>query len=219
MCRYSRTTVKRLGTVSLSVMSVVTPSDDSTESYTMGWNVLLIAGALFMLFGLFAVIFPFITGISISLLFGALIIAGGIVHLVNAVRIPGWKATSWNILLGVVFVLGGVALVTQPIIGLVTLTLLLAGFFIAEGVVSIAMALRFRGENGWTPMLVNGVFSLLLAGIILAGFPGSAVWALGIIVGVDLLMTGVSLLALRSQARSTASTETPPDDGVTRPSV
>jgi uncharacterized membrane protein HdeD (DUF308 family) len=110
----------------------------------------------------------------------------------------------WSALSGTVGILIGGWWLARPALGLVALTNLLIAFFIMEGVTTIMFALDHRralsGRCGW--MLVSGLVDLLLAGIILSGLPSIVAWALGLIVGIDMLFGGASLIAMALSARS-----------------
>jgi uncharacterized membrane protein HdeD (DUF308 family) len=105
----------------------------------------------------------------------------------------------------VAIVAGGV-LLWHPLRGLVTLTFVLTAFFIIDGVLTIILAIVHRRElsGRWEWMMVNGVADLIIAGVIISGLPGTLVWALGLLVGIDLLFAGASLIAMALEARSTA---------------
>ena len=110
----------------------------------------------------------------------------------------------WSLLSGALGVLAGGLLLFQPAPGLVTLTYVLVAFFVLEGVATIMFALDHRRSlsGQWGFVLVSGLIDLFLAAIILMGLPGTAAWALGIIVGVNLLFGGASLIAMAMAVRS-----------------
>jgi uncharacterized membrane protein HdeD (DUF308 family) len=160
-------------------------------------------GVLFIVLGLVAIVEPMVAGLAVTVLAGWLLLAGGIVHAVSAFRGGGAKTVIWHALLAVLYVFGGFYFVTHPLLGLGTLTLFLAAILFIEGVVWVVAYFQLRG-NVW--MLLNGVITLVLGLMIWAGWPSSSVWAIGTLFGVNLLMTGMSLLfagsALRRLARS-----------------
>ena len=97
-------------------------------------------------------------------------------------------------------------LLVEPIAGALSLTLVLIFFFVAEGIASVMYALEHRRElsGRWEWMLISGIIDLVLAGIIFAGLPGAAAWALGLLVGVNMVFGGVALVAIALHARSAA---------------
>lgn len=148
-------------------------------------------GVLFIVLGLVAIVEPLVAGLAVAVLAGWLLLAGGIVHAVSAFRGGGAKTVIWHALLAVLYVLGGLYFVTHPLLGLGTLTLFLATILFIEGVVWVVAYFQLRG-NVW--MLLNGVITLVLGLMIWGGWPSSSVWAIGTLLGVNLLMTGMSIL-------------------------
>ena len=158
----------------------------------IGWHSL--AGVLFILLGLFSIIEPATAAVGIALLFGWLLIFGGVAHFIGTFRGGGTKRVLLHILSAIVFVLGGLYILTHPLLAVGTLTALLAVVIFAEGVFEIITYFRLQRErsSGW--MLLNGIVALLLGGLIWAQWPSSSAWAIGTLVGVNLLMTGVTRL-------------------------
>ncbi len=103
----------------------------------------------------------------------------------------------------VVALAAGIILLVNPIAGLATLTYVLIAFFVIDGILNIVMAIEHRRElsGRWEWMLFGGIVDLVLAGIILAGLPGTLAWALGLLVGIDLLFGGAALIAMAMTAR------------------
>ena len=157
-----------------------------------GW--LIVAAILFIVLGVFAIIEPAVAGLGVALLVGWLLIFGGVSHLISAFEGGGAKRVLFQILAGVVFLIGGYYLLSHPLLGLGTLTLLLAAIILAAGVCEIITYFRLKGEqaSGW--MLFNGIVALLLGGMIWIHWPSSSVWAIGTLVGVNLLLTGITRL-------------------------
>ena len=112
----------------------------------------------------------------------------------------------WSLLSAVVAIAAGVLLLVWPLSGVLTLTLLLIVFFTIEGVLTIMYALEHKKElsGRWGWMLASGIVDLVLAAIILAGLPGTAAWAIGLLVGINLLFGGVSMIAMALHAKADA---------------
>jgi uncharacterized membrane protein HdeD (DUF308 family) len=157
-----------------------------------GW--LIAAAILFIVLGAFAIIEPAVAGLGVALLVGWLLIFGGVSHFISAFEGGGARRVLFQILAGVVFLLGGYYLLNHPLLALGTLTLLLAAVILIEGVCEIVTYLRLRDEqaSGW--MLANGILALVLGGMIWLQWPSSSVWAIGTLVGVNLLFTGITRL-------------------------
>jgi uncharacterized membrane protein HdeD (DUF308 family) len=157
-----------------------------------GW--LIVAAILFIALGVFAIIEPAVAGVGVALLVGWLLIFGGISHFVSAFEGGGARRVIFQILAGVVFLIGGYYLLTHPLLALGTLTLLLAAVILAGGVCEIITYFRLKNEqaSGW--MLFNGIVALILGALIWLHWPSSSVWAIGTLVGVYLLLTGITRL-------------------------
>lgn len=176
----------------MSIPSIYAEMNAMRES----WRFYVVLGAIMLVLGIFAIASPFITGVTLSLLLGVVLIVGGIVHAVSVFRSRSTGRTVLSLLLALVYLLAGVMLVAYPISGLVALTLFIAAFFLVEGVLKIVGALEERPAAHWGWYLASGIVSILLAVLIWTGWPASVTWAVGLLVGVDLLVTGWSILLL-----------------------
>ena len=157
-----------------------------------GWYIA--AAVLFIVLGIFAIIEPSVASLGVTLLVGWLLIIGAVGHLIGAFKGGGAKQVIFQLLIAVVYFIGGIYFLTHPIMALGTLTLLLAGVILAEGVLEIISYFRMKGEgaSGW--VLFNGIVTIFLGCLIWFHWPSSTVWAIGILVGVNLLMTGITRL-------------------------
>jgi uncharacterized membrane protein HdeD (DUF308 family) len=163
-----------------------------TAKKITGWYIA--AAVLFILLGMFAIIEPGVAGLGVTLLVGWLLIFGGVAHLIAAFKGGGAKHVILQILIGIVYLIGGLYSLLHPLLAIGTLTLLLAAVIFAAGILEIVSYFRLRSEgiSGW--MLLNGVIAILLGGMIWFHWPSSSVWAIGILVGVNLLFTGITRL-------------------------
>lgn len=164
-----------------------------------GWYIA--AAVIFILLGLFAIIEPGVAGLGITLFVGWLFILGGVTHFIAAFKGGGAKLIIFQVLMGILYLVGGFYCITHPLLAISTLTLVLASIILVEGVLEIVSYFRLRNEgaSGW--VLFNGVVTLLLGGMIWFHWPSSSIWAIGILVGVNLMMTGVTRLMLGLAAR------------------
>lgn len=163
-----------------------------TPMRSSGWH--MVAAVLFILLGLFAIVEPTVAAVGLTLLVGWLLIFGAGAHLIATVRGGGSKRVVFQILSAVVFAVAGIYVVTHPLIAIGTLTAVLAVAIVAGGVFDIITYFRLRGgqASGW--LLLNGIVALVLGGMIWVEWPSSSVWAIGTLVGVNLLLTGVTRL-------------------------
>ncbi|WP_458185891.1 HdeD family acid-resistance protein [Haladaptatus sp. NG-WS-4] len=177
------------------------------------WRGAMVAGAIIAVIGVLAIFSPFVAGVSLSILLGALLVVGSLVHVGRAFS-GGWKRFVGQGLLAVIYAIAGISLMANPVVGLTTLTILVAVFLFVEGIVEIVMGFQARGERGWGGLVVSGVLALLIASLIWVGFPSSALWAVGLLFGVNLLATGVSMMFMaqgtRTAAREGVVSETEP---------
>src|SRR3984957_1153599 len=193
-------------------MSLTQPFAKSEVSATVTrsmhdyWGLFLAEGIVVSVLGFAAIIVPPIAGLFATVVFGWLFLITGIMGLVTTLRAREAPGFGWSLLSALVAVIAGGILLWNPLQGLVTLTYVLTAFFIADGILVVILAIAHRRElsGKWEWMMVNGIIDLILAGIIIAGFPGTLVWAFGLLVGIDMLFAGGSLIALALQARKGA---------------
>jgi uncharacterized membrane protein HdeD (DUF308 family) len=169
------------------------------------WKVFLIEGILLVILGLAAMIVPPLASLAVTILLGWLFLIGGIAGLVLtfwARQMPGFW---WSLISAILAIVAGVILLARPLQGTLTLTIVVGAYFLAEGVATIMYALEHRRElsQRWSWLLVAGIMDILIAGIIIAGLPGSALWAIGLLAGVNMLFGGATLIGMALAARNT----------------
>jgi len=170
------------------------------------WVLFLVEGVILVILGVLAIVVPPIATLAVAIFIGWLFLISGIVGLVTTFMARNAPGFWWSLLSAVLAVACGLVLLIWPVGAVVSLTLLLIVFFTIEGVVSIMYALEHKKElsGKWGWMLASGVIDLILAVLILAGLPGTAAWALGLLVGINMLFGGASLIAIALHARSSA---------------
>jgi uncharacterized membrane protein HdeD (DUF308 family) len=176
---------------------------DMQSIVTQHWKLFLAEGIVLVLLGIGAIVVPVIAGLAVTLLLGWLFLIGGIFGLIvtfYAREMPGFW---WSLISAALSVLAGLILIARPLQGLLTLTVILTAFFVIEGVASIMFALEHKrqlsGRWGW--VVAAGIFDLLIAVMILAGLPGSAEWAIGLLVGINMVFGGSSLIGMALAAK------------------
>jgi uncharacterized membrane protein HdeD (DUF308 family) len=165
------------------------------------WGWFLALGIALIVVGLAAILWPFPATIATKVVLGWLFLIGGIVMIVHAFSSQGWGGFLWSLLVGVLYLVAGGYLAFFPLTGLLTLAILLAILFVAEGVFETIMAFRIRPHEGWGWMLLSGIAAIAVGFIIAMGLPGTATWALGLLVGINLLFTGWSYVFLAMAGR------------------
>jgi len=167
------------------------------------WVLFLIEGIILVVLGLIAIVVPPIATLAVELLFGWLFLLSGIMGLITTFWMRDAPGFWWSLLSGVLGIAAGIVLLVWPLSGVLSLTLVLIVFFTIEGIASIMYALEHKRElsGRWGFMLASGIIDLIIAAIILFGLPGSAAWALGLLVGINLAFGGAALIAMALHAR------------------
>jgi uncharacterized membrane protein HdeD (DUF308 family) len=193
-------------------MPIGLPADADTLRKHTTWFI--VYGAVMALLGLFAIAAPNIATLTVTLMVGWLLLLGGGFGLF-AVISGGTSAPGfwWNLLTAIVYILAGLVVLTRPLASVLTLTIILAAYLLAGGVMRIFLAVGYREKipGAWVWVLLSGIIDIALSLIIMMGLPGTAVWVLGLLVGINLLMMGFSIIMVAmSMRRSTASSGQPP---------
>ncbi|HXW49763.1 MAG TPA: HdeD family acid-resistance protein [Xanthobacteraceae bacterium] len=171
------------------------------------WVLFLIEGIVLVILGIAALVVPVVATLAFTLLIGWLFLISGILGLVTTFWMRGVPGFWWALLSAAISIAAGIVLLRWPISGTVSLTLVLIAFFLVEGIATIMYAIEHRAQlsSRWGWMLVSGIVDLILAGIIFAGLPGTAAWALGLLVGINLLFGGAAMIAMALAARNPAN--------------
>lgn len=170
------------------------------------WVLFLVEGVILIILGLAAIVLPPLATLAFTIIIGWIFLVSGIVGLITtfwARQAPGFW---WSLISAIIGIVAGVVLLRWPITGTLSLTLVLIAFFVVEGIASIMYAIEHRNQlsGRWGWMLVSGIIDLILAAIIFAGLPGTATWALGLLVGINMLFGGAALIAMALAARHSA---------------
>jgi uncharacterized membrane protein HdeD (DUF308 family) len=171
------------------------------------WKAFLFEGILLAILGLAAMIVPPLASLAITIFLGWMFLISGIGGLILtfwARQMPGFW---WSLISAALAVLAGGILLARPVQGVLTLTIVVGAYFLAEGVATIMYALEHRRElsGRWSWLLIAGILDLAVSFLIIAGLPGSAEWALGLLVGINLLFGGATLIGMALAARNSSS--------------
>jgi uncharacterized membrane protein HdeD (DUF308 family) len=177
------------------------------KSLQAHWRLFLGEGIVLLILGILAIVVPQIATIAAEVLIGWLVLVSGIVGMIATLRMRNAPGFWWSLLSAVLGIVAGIVLLRWPLSGAISLTLILTVFLVLEGVTSILFALEHKRElsGRWGMMLLSGIVDLLLAGLIFTGFPGTAAWAIGLLVGINLVFGGSALIAMALHARNPAS--------------
>ena len=178
----------------------------ATAALRENWVLFLVEGVVLLVLGATAVVLPPIATLAVTILFGWLFLVSGIVGLVTTFWMRHAPGFWWSLLSAALGIIVGAMLLASPVTGALSLTLVLIAFFLIEGAVSIMFALDHKrelsGQWGW--MLMSGIIDLVLAMMIFAGLPSTAAWAVGLLVGINMIFGGTALIAMALHARKAA---------------
>ena len=167
------------------------------------WKLFLIEGIILVILGILAILVPPLATIAVTILIGWLFLISGVAGLITTFGARHAPGFWWSLLSALLGIAAGLVLLVWPLSGAISLTLLLIVFFIIEGVLSIMYAIEHKreltGQWGW--MLVSGIIDLILAAMIWGGLPSTAAWALGLLVGINMLFGGSAMIAMAMHAR------------------
>jgi len=181
-------------------------SDTSIRSIakeSVGWSIGL--SVLMIVSGLLAIAVPQVAGIAVNILVAWLLVFSGAAHLVFAWYTRTAGGMIWELLLGLLYAGTGVYLLVHPVAGLASLTLLLAIYLVAEGVLEfiLSFALRPLPGSGW--LILDGIITLILGVMIWRTWPNSTEWVIGTLVGVSMLFSGITRLMISMAAQKLVS--------------
>jgi len=183
-------------------------ADTLVTTLKRGTGLAILWAVVLVLCGIFSLSLPIIAGISTAIVLSILIIIAGVIHLTTGPVAGSFGGYVWRTLVGIVYIIGGIWLFMHPVLGLVSFTLVLGMIFLVEGFLSIVSYFPVRKASGSGWLLFDGIITLLLALLILAHWPSSAAWAIATIVGVNLLISGITrlmaLLAVRRVLNASA---------------
>lgn len=176
------------------------------------WVLFLVEGIVLLILGSVAILVPVIASVAATVFFGSLLLVSGCVGLVATLRIGRVPGFTWSLLSALVTVAAGVLLLWWPLQGAVSLIAVLIAFLLIDGTLTILYALDHRRalSGRWRWMLASGILDILLAAVLLLLLPGAAFWALGLLVGIDMLFGGWALILMTLHARQTHDTPTRP---------
>jgi uncharacterized membrane protein HdeD (DUF308 family) len=170
------------------------------------WKAFLIEGILLVILGFAAIVVPPLASLAVTILLGWLFLISGIAGLALTFWARGMPGFWWSLISAALGIVAGIILLARPVQGTLTLTIVVGAYFLAEGVTTIMYALEHKRElsERWSWLLVAGVLDILIAAMIIVGLPGSAEWAIGLLVGINLLFGGASLIGMALAARNSS---------------
>ena len=161
-----------------------------------GSTTSILWGILLVVLGVLAISSPFLAAIAVEVAIAWLIVFAGIVHIVLAFHAHGAGSVTWKLLVGVAYLAFGVYLIFHPLLGVASLTLLLAALFVIEGILDLILYSKTRELHGSVWVLVDGIITLLLGGMIYWQWPSSSLWAIGLLVGISMMVSGITRIGM-----------------------
>ena len=175
-----------------------------SRSLQAHWQWFLVEGIILLALGLAAILLPLIATVAVEIIVGWLLLMSGIVGLIATFRMREAPGFAWSLVSAILAIAAGLVLLRWPLGGAMSLTVILTVFFVIEGVASIFYALEHKRElsGRWSFMLMSGVLDLILGGFIFLGLPGTAAWAIGLLLGINMVFGGWAIIAMALLARS-----------------
>ena len=176
------------------------PHRDINELHkNIGWYIALAVGM--MILGVLAIVAPLAATFALEQLAGVALAVGGIILVIHAFR---WRISErffFSLILGILYFAAGIILLAYPLTGILSLTIAIGAFFFVAGVLKIINAFRIRPSSTWGWVLFSGLMSLFLSGLIMVGMPLTALWVVGLFVGIDLVFSGLAMLMVMLAVR------------------
>lgn len=171
------------------------------------WKAFLFEGILLAVLGVAALILPPLASLAIAIFLGWMFLVSGIGGLIVTYWARSTPGFWWSLVSAALAVLAGMLLLARPMQAVLTLTIVLGAYFLAEGVATIMYALEHRREpsSRWSWLLISGLVDIAISFLVITGLPSSAEWAIGILVGINLLFGGATLIGMALAARNSNS--------------
>jgi uncharacterized membrane protein HdeD (DUF308 family) len=185
-------------------VSPLNPAKAWCEVAGQNTRTLLVLGVVQIVLGVLAITMPFVPGVALAYLAGAVVLLAGISKVVEAFKSGSWGNGMLGFGIGALAILGGLVIMLNPLIALASLTLLLGIYFLLEGAVAVALGLRIRPVKGWVWTALGGAVTLLLGVLVIAKWPLSGAWLIGTLLGVHLIFGGWAAITCATTARDEA---------------
>lgn len=167
------------------------------------WGWLLVMGIALVVLGTIGLYMAGTLTLASVLYFGILVMAGGLLMLIDAFKAEGWKEKIWEILIALAYLAAGIIMIANPGASAVWFTMFIAAFLLVSGVFRIIMGFQMRNAvGGWIWTVLGGFASILLAVMIFAQWPVSGIWVIGLFVAIELIMQGISMISIAFAAKA-----------------
>jgi uncharacterized membrane protein HdeD (DUF308 family) len=180
-------------------------ANSAMSAMRANWGWLLALGIIFIIGGALAILAPAAASIAVTLVVAVVFVWVGIMSIIQAFSDKSWGGFAWQLIIGIIITLGGIAVYFNPLLGTLTLTLVVAAMFIAKGIFQLILGFRMRphGGSGWT--IAAGILSIIVGVLIWVQWPSAALWALGTLAGISLIFTGWAYIAMAMAVKRVAA--------------
>jgi uncharacterized membrane protein HdeD (DUF308 family) len=173
------------------------------------WGWLLAQGILLVVLGTVGLGLTFFLTLATVFIFGVFLVIGGGVQIFQTFKCRGWSSILWHILIAVLYVLAGLSIMADPLAASTLFTLLLAGALVGIGVVRLFMAFQVRGLKNWGWPVIGGIAAIVLGIMILARWPVSGFWVIGLFVAIEMIFSGWTYIFIALGARAVGQHNAP----------
>lgn len=163
------------------------------------------AGWILVIAGLFALMSPFVAGLSLTIMIGASLVVGAIGQCYLAFKAGAFGRALMMLVMGILMLAVGGFMISQPVAGLASITLMLVAYFIAAGATELFVGLQLRPADGWKLEVFNGIVTLLLGLVLWSKWPISGAWAVGVLFGIKMVFSGWALVLISGAAKQVAT--------------
>ena len=171
-------------------------ADEFTTKITENRGIVIALGLVLIVVGIIAIGAPLATTIVAKVFLGWVLLMAGVSQVLHAFATRGWRGFLGELLLGALYIAVGVWLAFFPLAGIIGLTVLLAATFVADGLLKLQIGWRVRPESGWFWMIVSGLVAIVAGVLLVMGLPSTATWAIGLLAGVNILVSGIAFLSV-----------------------
>jgi uncharacterized membrane protein HdeD (DUF308 family) len=185
------------GTASSQAMAPIPVLGDLVHN----WGWLLAQGILLVVLGTVGLGMTIWLTLASVFIFGVFLVIGGGVQIFQTFKCKGWESILWHGLIAVLYVLAGLSIMADPLAASTLITLLLAGALMGIGVVRLIMAFQWRGVKNWGWPLIGGIAAIVLGFMILARWPVSGFWVIGLFVAIEMIFSGWSSIFIALAAK------------------
>jgi uncharacterized membrane protein HdeD (DUF308 family) len=172
-------------------------------------SVSILWGVLLIVLGMVALASPLLAAVAVNVMVAWLLVLAGVAHVMLAFRAHGAGSMIWKLLVGIAYLGFGGYLFVRPVVGVASLTLVLASLFLLEGILNIVLYVKMRPMHGSSWVLVDGIVTLALGLMIYMQWPSSSAWAIGTLVGVSLIFSGVARVMMSLAVRKATNAISP----------